>query len=142
MVMRGRRGEKPEKGRGREGRSGERVVCGSGELGAVYGARAESSRVEWSEVEWRWGCAGKCAKVHFSRKPDRPDRYRRAACPRCPESRARIRSYSIPSRRYTPFPIRSTLDIRACVNVDSERISRLNLDEIAILAIPSPILLA
>lgn len=23
-----------------------------------------------------WGCAGKCAKVHFSRKPDRPDRYR------------------------------------------------------------------
>lgn len=28
---------------------------------------------------WRgaaWGCAGKCAKVHFSRKPDRPDRYR------------------------------------------------------------------
>lgn len=70
-------------------------------------------------MEWRWGCAGKCAKVHFSRKPDRPDRYRRAACPRCPESRARIRSYSIPSRRYTPFPTTvPRSDIRACVNVD------------------------
>lgn len=67
-------------------------VCGSAERGTVYGVEVEwsgagstSSRVEWSEVEWRveWRgvVTGKCAKVHFSRKPDRPDHYRCAAVP-------------------------------------------------------------
>ena len=50
------------------------------------------SGMEWSGMEWRgvaWGCAGKCAKVHFSRKPDRPDHYRCAAPgPDYPKSRA------------------------------------------------------
>lgn len=73
------------------------------ELNRVESNRVESSRagvdvnvewigVEWSGVEWSgvaWGCAGKCAKVHFSRKPDRPDHYRCAAPgPDYPKSRA------------------------------------------------------
>lgn len=68
-------------------------MCGSAERGTVYGV--ESGEVEWSGEQSRvdssrvestlsgversrvaWGCAGKCAKVHFSRKPDRPDHYR------------------------------------------------------------------
>lgn len=129
MVMRGEREvRKPEKGRERAGgkKRGER-----GESLCVDRASlepcTERSRVEWSgveeraesrvDIEWsgvKWSGvglrAGKCAKVHFSRKPDRPD----PLPPRGVPSLSRVARadsilfHSIEEEIHnTPFPIRS-----------------------------------
>lgn len=79
--------------------------------------RAESRvDIEWSGVKWSGvGLrAGKCAKVHFSRKPDRPD----PLPPRGVPSLSRVARadsilfHSIEEIHAVPYPF----DIRACVN--------------------------